>query len=163
MSIQRELTAIEEVKKANTKDELATILIDYLTSIFERGALLLITKTHIIGWQGGGEGIHKNITHVNIPLELESVFKHVIENKRYYSGMWNPQKGDYLFYESLEITRSDDIIVVPVILNDKVFVLFYTDNYKVNPHHITPSSVEVPGLVNVAREFSKSFLRVMKK
>ena len=163
MSLQQELTAIEDLKNAKTKDELATIIVDYLTAIFERGALLLVTKTHIVGWQGGGEGIHKNIVNVSIPLEVESVFKHVIDNQRYYSGMWNPQKGDYLFYESLEITRSDDIIVAPVILNKKVFALLYTDNYKVNPHHITPSSIEVEGLVNVAKEFSKACLRIIKK
>jgi len=163
MSLQREETSIEDLKNAKTKDELANIIIDYLTAIFERGALLLVTKTHIVGWQGGGEGIYKNIVNVSIPLGVESVFKHVIDNQRYYSGMWNPQKGDYLFYESLEITRSDDIIVVPVILNNKVFALLYTDNYKVNPHHITPSSIEVEGLVNVAKEFSKACLRIIKK
>ena len=163
MSIQREHTTIEEFKHAKTKDEIADILIDYLTSIFERAALLLVTKTHLVGWQGGGEGMHKNITNVNVPLELESVFKHVIENKKSYSGMWNPQKGDYLFYQSLEITASNDIIVVPSILNNKVFAIFYTDNYKVNPHHITPSNIEVEGLTHVSQEFSKAFLRVMKK
>ncbi len=162
-SLELEKETVEKIKNVQTKEELGDLTIEYLSSIFERTAILLITKTHIVGWCGEGSSFGKNIKNVNISLELESVFKYVVNKKNHYCGLWNPTRGDHLFYESLEATRSDDIIAVPVISNNKVFAIFYADNYKVNPHHITSSDTEIEGLKHIAKEFSDAFFQVMKK
>lgn len=155
---------IEALEAAQTKEELAAIILDELTSFFERAALLLVTRTYIVGWRGAGapEFSH-NIANVSIPLADESVFKYCIEKQNHYTGMWNHKHGDHLFYESLGVTRTDDITVIPVLIKNKVFALFYADNYKVNPHHITSSDTETPHLKVVAEAFAQNMMRLIHK
>ncbi|MBI2608050.1 MAG: hypothetical protein HYW47_00420 [Deltaproteobacteria bacterium] len=155
---------IEALQAAKTKEELASIILDELTSFFERAALLLVTRTYIVGWRGAGSPeFSHNIANVSIPLVDESVFKYCIEKQNHYTGMWNHKHGDHLFYESLGVTRTDDITVIPVLIKKKVFALFYADNYKVNPHHITSSDTETPHLQKVAEAFAHNIYRIMSK
>ena len=154
----------EALHKVQTKEELAAIIIDELTSLFERAALLLVTRSHVVGWRGeGSPEFSHNITNVSIPLKDESVFKNCIEKQNHYTGMWNHKHGDHLFYESLGVTRTDDITVIPVLIKKKVFALFYADNYKVNPHHIASSDAEIPHLKKIAEAFALNMLRIMSK
>ena len=136
----------------------------YLGSLFERAALLLVTKTHFVGWRGcGHENFVKNITNINIPREIASIFSDCFKKENPYTGLWNTQKGDSLFFESLHVTRCEDMTVIPIIYNKKVFSFFYGDNYRVDPHHITPFEVELPGIQSIAHIFSDKFFQFIKK
>jgi hypothetical protein len=120
--------AIWMLDTAADRDQIAEIALSYSNLLLKRTALFLIKRTFVEGWVCSGEGISlANVLKIEIPSNVESIFKAVIDSKKLYLGEVpnNPFSKRII---NLIGGKPNSIFLFPIIVKDTVFAIFYGDN-----------------------------------
>lgn len=131
VSLSETMDALTDVRQ---RDEIASVVLRYAETVFERTALFVLKRDMVAGWEGRGDGMaQKTIRTILVPLGTPSVFKTVYETKvLYYGGMPKTTVND-LFLNAIGGDRSPTrVVVLPFVLKGKVVCALYGDGRGAN-------------------------------
>jgi len=119
---------LKEMDQAETREEIAGLLLDYSATVFRRSMLFVVNEDMLFGWDARGEGLDSRLaTAIMLPLSRKSVFKTVVETSAYFLGPIPESPINKRFLNALGETRPRTAILLPIIVAGKVAGILYGD------------------------------------
>ncbi len=116
---------------AKDREEIATILIDYLRQKFDRAALFVIRGDAAFGWKGVNRRTDiSHIEKINIPFVGPSVLKTVAEGGTYYLGPISETPLNNMMLEGLGGSKHGSILLLPLIISGRVVSILHLEGGK---------------------------------
>ena len=143
----------EDLRNANTREDVAKILLEFSQLIFPRVALFYIKSGVAFGWQARGEGIEdKKLASLMIPLELDSIFRTVYDSKSSFRGLIPSNPINQRILLGIGGIIPSQSFVMPIIVFGKVVLILYADSgrMKVDREPDVASLQEVVGEAQIA-------------
>lgn len=106
---------------ARERDDVADVFIKYLGQEFSKGGLFIIRGSVAVGWRAIIEGNKVNeFETVSVELKAQSVLSSVLDESRYFMGPLAATAGNEPIIKVLQLSASDIILALPVIMLKKV-------------------------------------------
>lgn len=118
--------------RADSREEIADLLIAYLASRFERAAILLIRNDTASGWKGVLQ--HEpllEITELRIPLAEPSVLKTVVDGAGLYLGPLLDTPMNRQLLDGLGGGRPKTVLLAPLMLSGRIIAILYADGEEI--------------------------------
>ena len=118
--------AIEAIKGAENRAEVACAILRFCRSNFDTAALLLVRDNMAFGWKGYAPDIADDrIETILIPLDPPSIFQKAISNDNYFSGRsFRASLHTYLF-RVLRTKRPQSSVVCGICIGDRAVNFLY--------------------------------------
>jgi len=114
--------------RAEDREEIAGILIDYLGQEFERVALFVIRNDAAYGWKGVTRGEEfTEFEKAVIPLAGPSVLKTVAEGMGYYLGTIPDTPHNALMLDALGGGKPNAALLLPLVIAGRVVTILYLE------------------------------------
>jgi len=114
--------------RAEDREEIARILVEYLGQEFERVALFVIRGDAAYGWRGMNRGVEfAELGKVVIPLAGPSVLKTVAEGGGYYLGAIPDTSHNALMLTGLGGGKPNAALLLPLIIAGRVVTILYLE------------------------------------
>lgn len=109
---------------AKERDDIADVFIKYLGQEFSKGGLFIIRGNTAVGWRATVNGQKVNeFDKTTIELKAQSVLHSVMNESRYFMGPLAPTPDNAPIIRSLQISGSDVVLALPVIMLKKVVAI----------------------------------------
>lgn len=130
---------LPKLVEAANRDEITTVLLEFLAEGFDRVILFVHTQGMLRGRDCRGEDLMTEaVRQVRIPMSGPSTFSQVVDTGTPYFGPWRTEnKIDAMFAEALGSIRGN-VLVLPVKLGVRVPLLVFASN---TPHPVDPRSL----------------------
>jgi len=117
--------------RADSREEIADLMITYLAGRFERAAIFLIRNDTAIGWKGvlNQEPIME-ITDICIPLNEPSVLKTVADSAGLYLGPLADTPMNRSMLDGMGGGRPKSVLLAPLIISGRIVNILYADSEK---------------------------------
>ena len=116
---------------AKDREEIATILIDYLRQNFDRAALFVIRGDAAFGWKGVNRGTDiTDIEKLIIPFAGLSALRTVAEGKSYYLGPISNTPLNTMMLEGLGGGRPKAALLLPLVISGRIVNILYVEGGK---------------------------------
>ncbi len=135
-SIHKNVMAVSE---SENQLKLISNLLDAINLFSSRSALFLLRDDKLVGWRGKGFEKHdsnvtdKEIKTVFFSLSADTVFKHVLENRKGYAGPPAPRADDHLIFSRFGGAAPKEILVLPFFVKGKPQAVIYADSFEGEP------------------------------
>lgn len=131
-AIRRFKECIIEMNTLSLPPEVASVLLGFASSMFERTITFVVGKMELIAEKGIGVKADKNSGPTppmmfKIPLGQPSIFKEVLEHGNLYYGPSNDPALKNCLYNEIGIPRSSKIILLPIKSFGRVIAVTYGD------------------------------------
>ncbi len=113
----------EEFANAKAKEEIIGIVLNEAGKIASRVAVFIIKGDKLSGWKSKGLAVE----NIEIKTDASSIFSDVLNRRSYYRGPLMKIPGNEPLIKLLSGT-SQDCIMIPINIRDKVIALLYADN-----------------------------------
>jgi hypothetical protein len=125
------LMALEALRFASDRDEIAQVLVSYLGRVCRRAALFVVRKGALSGWVGVGESVHtEELRGASLSLDGPSIFRDIVSERLPFRGpVLDVGSRDFVI-EALG-WAPDDMLAIPISLRDKVVSVLYGDGFLV--------------------------------
>jgi hypothetical protein len=113
---------------AENVEILAEVVLDHTVHSLQRCILFNVKGTTAVIW--GSRGLHLNqdkAANVSIAITQEPIF-HLFLDEGLYRGPLPEEIGYQRFYDSLGISRPNEVVVIPIYLEDRLVAIFYGDS-----------------------------------
>ncbi len=119
---------LKDLAAAESRDEIAEVLLDYSAMIFRRTLLFVINEDMLFGWDARGEGMDKRLAlAVMLPLTRRSVFRTVVETGAYFLGPVPDSPVNRRFMAALGDLKPRTVLLLPIMVSGKVVAILYGD------------------------------------
>ncbi len=106
---------------ARERDDIADVFIKYLGQEFAKGGLFIMRGNQAVGWRAIDNGKKVDgFESVSIELKSQSVLSSVLDESRYFMGPLAATAGNEPIIKTLQLSASDIILALPVIMLKKV-------------------------------------------
>lgn len=117
------------LQKAETRDEIFEVLLDFASAHFRRSALFVVHSDRVSGWGGRGPGIDSaRVRQVQVGLDRPSVFGLIRSGVDHYYGPVGDQPANTRLYLDLGFPAPERALLVPLLIKDRPTVILYADN-----------------------------------
>lgn len=118
--------------RADSREEIADLLIAYLSGQFERAAIFLIRDDKAIGWKGvlNREPL-LDITELRIPLSEPSVLKTVADGAGLYLGALVDTPMNRQLLEGMGGGRPKTALLAPLMISGRIVTILYADGEEI--------------------------------
>jgi len=119
-----------ELSRAESREEIADLVIGDLTDRFERAALFMIRGETAIGWKG--VFLRKPLTalsELRIPLGEPSVLKTVADGAGLYLGPLTDTPMNRKLLEGVGDGRPGTVILAPLVISGRIVAILYADGW----------------------------------
>jgi hypothetical protein len=119
--------------------KLISNLLNAINLFSSRSALFLLRDDKLVGWRGKGFDEHdsnvsdKDIKTVFFSLSADTVFRHVLETRKAYSGAPAPRGDDHLIFSRFGGAAPKEIAVLPFFVKGKPQAVIYVDAFEGDP------------------------------
>lgn len=135
----------EELKEmlatAQSRDDVAQIVLSYAQNFFRRSALLVVKRDIAYGWAGYGPHVSAAaIRGVMVPLSQQSVFRTVHETRAPYVGPMAETAVNNRFLSALGEEHPQTVMAIPIAYGETLIAILYGDNgggKGVPPRHVS--------------------------
>lgn len=114
--------------RADSREEIADLVIAYLADRFERAAIFLIRSDTAIGWKGV---LHREplpeIADIRIPLGEPSVLKAVVDGSGLYLGPLADTPMNMKILEGMGGGRPKTVLLAPLMISGRIVSVLYAD------------------------------------
>jgi hypothetical protein len=118
---------LDRMCQADSKDEISTAFLDYVTNKFETCMLLSVKSRMVRIWDGRGLDLEpETISGLRWMLGAGSIFTLLLGND-HYKGPVPDDAGCRHFYATLRMDAPKEALLYPVYVNDRLVVIFYGD------------------------------------
>jgi len=119
---------IKDMQQALTRNEIAQIVLDFASLIFERTMLFVVNQDMLMGLDARGRHIDKRTAlALMLPLSRRSMFKTVLETGAYFLGPVPDTPINNRFIAALGEQAPRSVLILPVFIGGKVAALLYGD------------------------------------
>ncbi|UCD86007.1 MAG: hypothetical protein JSU92_07385, partial [Deltaproteobacteria bacterium] len=123
--------ACRDLEVVENRDEIAEVFLRYCLQFLERVALFIVRKYMVEGWNGRGKNVNQRmIRRIKIPRAVPSIFKDIIDSKKYYLGELPDQPVNEKFVNFMGRVNPGTVLFIPINLKDKPVCILYGDNPK---------------------------------
>jgi hypothetical protein len=117
------------LQKAETRDEIFEVLLDFASANFRRSALFVVHADRVSGWGGRGAGIDSaRVRQVQVGLDRPSLFGLIRSGADHYYGPVNDQPANTRLFLDLGFPAPERALLVPLLIKDRPTVILYADN-----------------------------------
>jgi len=118
--------AIAAMSDAQTRGDIATILLRYGASLFETSAVFIVRDNMAFGWKGFGPDLdNERFDTILLPLERQSLLQRAVHNKGYFSGRPFPATlHDYL-YRALRCAAPATATALAISIGNRLVNILY--------------------------------------
>ncbi len=121
--------AAAKLRDVEIRDDIADVLLAFCRPHFQRRAILVNRKDHIVGWRGEGEGIERErLRTIEIPSHDPSVFLGLTASGSFWLGSLPALPANQTLVDGLGGEFPKDCVVLPIILRSRVVCYLYGDN-----------------------------------
>ncbi|MDF1524677.1 MAG: DUF4388 domain-containing protein [bacterium] len=126
---------VNELNRQDISGEITLLALRFASAFANRAILFLIRKNDIKGLGQFGVDLGQDINadsvvrSLNLPLEENSIFQWVTENRQSYKGPPTGSSTEFALFEALGGSVPGEIFLGPIVSMGKVAVLLYGDNY----------------------------------
>lgn len=123
--------------RADSREEIADLLIAYLAGRFKRAAIFMIRNDTATGWKGvlDGEPLVE-IPELSIPLNEPSVLKTVIDSSGLYLGSLADTPLNRKLLEGMGGGKAQSVLLAPVLLSGRIVAILYADSEEDMAEHV---------------------------
>lgn len=122
-------TAGVALGRAEIRDEIGDVLLDFCAPYFQRRLLLIHRGERIIGWRGEGEGVAQGLVRaLSIPADRPSVFFGLLQGAELWMGPLPTLEANQDLLQGLGGAAPADCAVFPIVLRQRVVCFLYLDN-----------------------------------
>ncbi len=124
---------ITDLQSPALRAEVTLAIMRCAARVVDRGVLLvvrdaaLVTNGHF-GIDRPAAGSNLAISTLELPLAMPSVFAEVVEGRQGFRGVLGTSLGNSSFLRSLGHPPPRESVVIPMVVDDRVAMLFYGDN-----------------------------------
>jgi len=117
--------------RADSRDEIADLVIAYLAGRYERAALFIIRNDMATGWKGvvNQEPILE-ITDLCIPLGEPSVLKSVVDGAGPYLGPLADTPLNRKLLDGMGGGQPQSVLLAPLMISGRIVIILYADSEK---------------------------------
>jgi hypothetical protein len=117
------------LQKAETRDEIFEVLLDFASAHFRRSALFVVHSDRVSGWGGRGPGIDSaRVRQVQVGLDRPSLFGLIRSRADHYYGPVSDQPANTRLFLDLGFPAPERALLVPLLIKDRPTVILYADN-----------------------------------
>lgn len=117
-------TLSQSLANPQDRDSVASAILDYMGGLFDRAALLIVTKEAVTGWKGVARGKEiPRFDQVRIGLHEPSVLVSVVRAKTPYLGAVAGTPANLKLLKGLGEENPEGISLVPLIMNNRVVTI----------------------------------------
>ncbi len=121
--------AVEALKTATGRDDIARIVLRAARSRFARACVLTVYPHAFVGWQGAGEGFETDkLVEFALPRTQQSVFSLVTESRAHYLGPLQRFPAHGLWVKATGRKLPKSLAVLPVLVRGRTVNLLVVDN-----------------------------------
>ena len=121
--------ASERLLSAETREEIAEILLNFVGKFFRRRLLFFFQRDRIVGWDGWGDQVSRErVKNVLLPMESLSLFTSLKEGGRPFRGPVADLPANRRLFEDLGMSAPSEVVLVPIVLKERVVSVIYGDN-----------------------------------
>lgn len=144
--------------EAEERDQIASLLLDYLRERFERVLLFMIPGDEVVGWMGAGPEVdQKALQSFQLDFDTPSLFLNLREGSPYFRGPLARMEGHRQIVEILD-RRPKDCLALPLEIKDRVVGAVYCDQGGGPMGEL--DMAEMQGLADITKEaFERLLLR----
>jgi hypothetical protein len=115
--------------RADSREEIADLVIAYLAGRFERAAIFMIRNDTATGWKGvlNREPIVE-ITDISIPLDEPSVLKTVADGAGLYLGPLADTPMNRKLLDGMGGGRPKSVLLAPLMISGRIVTILYADS-----------------------------------
>ncbi|MBX7101384.1 MAG: general secretion pathway protein GspE [Myxococcaceae bacterium] len=142
-----------QLKACATREEIATVVLRFALSRFQRAILLGLQGDLVSGWRGAGVGVRENaVKRIGVFLRAQSTFKLVRDTCAHYVGPMKRDAGTSVFFKLLGGGFPTTGVLMPLLVRGKVANLLYVDQ---GPDQLTPP--DLGELMIISQAVARSF------
>jgi hypothetical protein len=134
---RRELTALksmfDELRFPTATAEVTLLILRYASEVVNRAVLFMVKKDEVrglgqFGIEIKGKSADQVVRNIKIPLNQPSLFRSVIETRRSYLGILEPNPNHTYLINELGGSIPDAVMAIPLVVDAKVALVVYGDN-----------------------------------
>ncbi len=119
---------IKDMQHALTRNEIAQIVLDFASLIFERTMLFVVNQDMLMGLDARGRDIdQRTALALMLPLSRRSMFKTVLETGAYFLGPVPDTPINNRFIAAMGRQAPRSVLILPIFIGGKVAALLYGD------------------------------------
>jgi hypothetical protein len=128
-----------ELARSSDREDVATTVLRYAVSKWQRSLLLSVQGSLVTGWRGMGKGVREgSVRRIGISLQGPSTFRLVRDTRSHYIGPVRRDAASGFFYKLLGGGYPTTAVILPLLVRGKLVHLLYVDN---GPGQLTPPDV----------------------
>lgn len=151
--------AVQEIGRAEGREEVARAVLRYARSKAARALLLNVQGDVLTGWAGVADDLDADaVRRIAVPLGSPSVFRLVRESRSHFIGPLGKDPGNVRFLKAAGKKWPATAALMPILFRGKVVYILYTDNghkQQVNP--------EVGELLVLAQNITRSMEQLVAR
>lgn len=125
-----EFSGLEKALSASPgRDDITRALVAHAAQWFRRVVVFAVQGQALIGWDARGDKLDRDVARrLALPLDRNSIFRAVREEKRHYVGPLRGNPVTLYLLRSLGNLIPNGVLVAPVLAGGKVVNVLYCDN-----------------------------------
>jgi hypothetical protein len=134
---RKELTALksmfDELRFPTATAEVTLLILRYASEVVNRAVLFMVKKEEVrglgqFGIELKGKSADQVVRNIKLPLNQPSLFLSVIESRRSYLGVLEPNPNHTYLVNALGGAMPDAVMAIPLVVDGKVALVVYGDN-----------------------------------
>jgi hypothetical protein len=123
----------DELRFPTATSEVTLLILRYASEVVNRAVLFMVKKDEVrglgqFGIELKGQSADRVVRNIKIPLNKESQFLAVIQNRRSYVGPLEPNECNNYLINELGGATPESVLAIPLVVDGKVALLVYGDN-----------------------------------
>jgi len=121
-------SVFQRMSRAESKDELARAVLDHATAHMARALLFSVRSETAAPWDWAGVDLpRQRVYGLRFPVTGGSIFSLMLGDDGVYRGPVPDQPHCRWIYAALQIDAPQEVLLLPVYLNDRLAAIFYGD------------------------------------
>jgi hypothetical protein len=119
----------ESLASVRQRDQVATLVLDHLSTLTDRVALFSLHQGKVMGWAvRGGESVDEDFHTLMLPLDRPSVFLNLVRGVDLHVGPLGGGEGNQVLLDALGPPTPVDAVIAPIRVRGKPASFVWLDN-----------------------------------
>lgn len=119
------MVPLEPIRNATSRDEVASLMLDYVALLCRRSLLFVIRRGQLVGFAARGDEAPR-LAQLSLPLDAPTLLRDVIVSRLPYRGPLPITEENDRFADALGGVATE-VLVMPITIREKLIALLYAD------------------------------------
>lgn len=117
---------LHSIRSAQSRDEVASMMLDYVAQLCRRSLLMVIRRGQLVGFAARGDDAPR-LAQLTLPLDAPTLLRDVILSRLPYRGPLPITEENDKFADALGGVGAE-VLVMPITIREKLIALLYADS-----------------------------------